>query len=84
MPGFNPEQAYGNVPDNQDVQQQVQQEPANQNNNRVERMGENEDRDWLDWLYNLSRILVMAAVVYFYSSPIRFLIVLVLGFSIYL
>lgn len=66
MPGFNPEQAYGNVPDNQDVQQQVQQEPANQNNNRVERMGENEDRDWLDWLYNLSRILVMAAVVYFY------------------
>lgn len=84
MPGFNPEQVYGNIPDNQEIQQQVQQEPVNQNNNRVERMGEIEDRDWLDWLYNLSRIMVMAAVVYFYSSPIRFMIVLILGLSIYM
>lgn len=50
--------------------------------------GANEDvafnRDWLDLFYMLSRIVVLFGIVYFYSSPLRFLIVTFLGFAIYL
>ncbi|XP_051171595.1 homocysteine-responsive endoplasmic reticulum-resident ubiquitin-like domain member 2 protein [Leptopilina boulardi] len=42
------------------------------------------NRDWLDLFYMLSRIVVLLAIVYFYSSPIRFLIVAFLGFAMYL
>ncbi|XP_015595839.1 homocysteine-responsive endoplasmic reticulum-resident ubiquitin-like domain member 2 protein [Cephus cinctus] len=41
-------------------------------------------RDWLDFLYMLSRMIVLFSIVYFYSSPLRFLIVTFLGFAIYL
>ncbi|XP_015179620.1 PREDICTED: homocysteine-responsive endoplasmic reticulum-resident ubiquitin-like domain member 2 protein [Polistes dominula] len=40
--------------------------------------------DWLDFFYMLSRIIVLFSIVYFYSSPLRFLIVTFLGFVIYL
>ncbi|XP_053987224.1 homocysteine-responsive endoplasmic reticulum-resident ubiquitin-like domain member 2 protein [Hylaeus volcanicus] len=42
------------------------------------------DRDWLDFFYMLSRIIVLFSIVYFYSSPLRFLIVIFLGFVMYL
>lgn len=42
------------------------------------------NRDWLDFFYMLSRIVVLFGIVYFYSSPLRFLIVTFLGFAIYL
>lgn len=42
------------------------------------------NRDWLDFFYTLSRIIVLFGIVYFYSSPLRFLIVTFLGFAIYL
>lgn len=42
------------------------------------------NRDWLDFFYMLSRIVVLFGIVYFYSSPLRFLIVTFLGFVIYL
>ncbi|XP_032680808.1 homocysteine-responsive endoplasmic reticulum-resident ubiquitin-like domain member 2 protein [Odontomachus brunneus] len=42
------------------------------------------NRDWLDFFYMLSRIIVLFGIVYFYSSPLRFLIVTFLGFVIYL
>lgn len=42
------------------------------------------NRDWLDFFYMLSRIIVLFGIVYFYSSPLRFLIVTFLGFAIYL
>lgn len=42
------------------------------------------NRDWLDTFYMFSRIIVLFSIVYFYSSPIRFLIVSILGFGIYL
>lgn len=42
------------------------------------------NRDWLDLFYMLSRIIVLFGIVYFYSSPLRFLIVTFLGFAIYL
>lgn len=41
-------------------------------------------RDWLDYFYILSRLLVLLAILYFYSSPARFLIVLSLGLILYL
>lgn len=42
------------------------------------------NRDWLDFFYTLSRIILLFGIVYFYSSPLRFLIVTFLGFAIYL
>lgn len=45
---------------------------------------ENPERDWLDIFYMLSRAMVLFSVVYFYSSPIRFIFVLLLGFGLYL
>ncbi|KAK9891111.1 hypothetical protein WA026_013430 [Henosepilachna vigintioctopunctata] len=45
---------------------------------------ENNDRDWLDNFYTISRLLVFFSVVYFYSSFLRFSLVLILGLSIYL
>lgn len=45
---------------------------------------ENPERDWLDVFYMLSRAMVLFSVVYFYSSPIRFLFVLLLGLGLYL
>ncbi|KAF2897155.1 hypothetical protein ILUMI_09021 [Ignelater luminosus] len=65
-----------NPPDAQEVQapqaQQRQRDP------------ENPDRDWLDVFYILTRVLVLFSVVYFYSSPLRFIFVLLLGFGFYL
>ncbi|XP_070530256.1 homocysteine-responsive endoplasmic reticulum-resident ubiquitin-like domain member 2 protein isoform X2 [Cardiocondyla obscurior] len=52
------------------------------NNGAAEDAGFN--RDWLDFFYMLSRIIVLFGIVYFYSSPLRFLIVTFLGFAIYL
>ena len=42
------------------------------------------NRDWLDVFYMLSRIILFFTLVYFYSSPLRFLIVTFLGFAMYL
>ncbi|XP_044737109.1 homocysteine-responsive endoplasmic reticulum-resident ubiquitin-like domain member 2 protein [Chrysoperla carnea] len=42
------------------------------------------DRDWLDWFYVLSRLTVLLSIVYFYSSPLRFIIVFLLGCTMYL
>lgn len=42
------------------------------------------NRDWLDSFYMLSRVIVLFSIVYFYSSPLRFLIVTFLGFAVYL
>ncbi|CAH1364969.1 hypothetical protein MTP99_001289 [Tenebrio molitor] len=50
----------------------------------VQRDPENPERDWLDIFYMLSRVMVLFSVVYFYSSPLRFVFVLLLGFTLYL
>lgn len=42
------------------------------------------DRDWLDWFYVFSRVLVLFCIVYFYSSPLRFAFVLLLGIGLYM
>ncbi|XP_011503788.1 PREDICTED: homocysteine-responsive endoplasmic reticulum-resident ubiquitin-like domain member 2 protein [Ceratosolen solmsi marchali] len=58
----------------------------NENNNANGRddifLGNN--RDWLDNFYVLSRIVILFSIVYFYSSPLRFIIVTFSGFLIYL
>ncbi|GAB1858990.1 Homocysteine-responsive endoplasmic reticulum-resident ubiquitin-like domain member 2 protein [Camponotus japonicus] len=73
-----------NVVDEQAAQPVAQDAPEiNAGNNDVA-----EDaafnRDWLDFFYTLSRIILLFGIVYFYSSPLRFLIVTFLGFAIYL
>lgn len=45
---------------------------------------EQENRDWLDILYSMSRLMILLCLVYFYSSPIRCLVVVLIGISIYL
>ncbi|XP_012267965.1 homocysteine-responsive endoplasmic reticulum-resident ubiquitin-like domain member 2 protein [Athalia rosae] len=64
-------------------------EANNLNNNAVvaEERGDGGiglNRDWLDFFYMLSRVIVLFSIVYFYSSPLRFLIVTFLGFAVYL
>jgi len=57
--------------------------PANEpapNNEEEERA----NRDWLDWFYIVSRLLVLFSIVYFYSSPVRFFVVSTLGVIMYL
>lgn len=45
---------------------------------------EQENRDWLDIIYSVSRLMILLCLVYFYSSPIRCLVVVLIGISIYL
>ena len=45
---------------------------------------EQENRDWLDILYSMSRLMILLCLVYFYSSPVRCLVVVLIGISIYL
>ncbi|GLH02415.1 Homocysteine-responsive endoplasmic reticulum-resident ubiquitin-like domain member 2 protein [Gryllus bimaculatus] len=42
------------------------------------------NRDWLDWFYFMSRLMVLFSIVYFYSSPTRFVIVSALAIMMYL
>ncbi|KAF5890401.1 homocysteine-responsive endoplasmic reticulum-resident ubiquitin-like domain member 2 protein, partial [Clarias magur] len=56
------------------------EQPANQNPQMNAQGGavQNEDelnRDWLDWLYTVSRAAVLLSIVYFYSSFSRFVMV---------
>uniref|UniRef100_A0A8D9BB16 Homocysteine-responsive endoplasmic reticulum-resident ubiquitin-like domain member 2 protein n=1 Tax=Cacopsylla melanoneura TaxID=428564 RepID=A0A8D9BB16_9HEMI len=62
---------------------QVQHVP-DPNENQADNPGEGRPRDWLDWFYLSSRALIFLTIVCFYSSPFRFLLVLVIGFAIYL
>lgn len=45
---------------------------------------ENAGRDWLDWFYMTSRAAAFFAFVYFYTTPMRFLVVFCLGLLMYL
>lgn len=61
------------------VQPQAQPRFPNVNHEEVQ-----ENRDWLDMFYAMSRLMILLTLVYFYSSPLRCLFVLVIGVSIYL
>lgn len=73
--------------------------PANQDvaNNRQEQIrmnaqggpvfddedDEEGNRDWLDWVYTLSRFAVLLSIVYFYSTISRFVLVFGFFFMVY-
>ncbi|XP_058233013.1 homocysteine-responsive endoplasmic reticulum-resident ubiquitin-like domain member 2 protein isoform X2 [Hemibagrus wyckioides] len=65
------------------------EQPANQNPQMNAQGGAmpNEDelnRDWLDWLYTVSRAAVLLSIVYFYSSFSRFVMVIGAMLLVYL
>ncbi|KAF7266702.1 hypothetical protein GWI33_019994 [Rhynchophorus ferrugineus] len=63
--------------------QPVQEAPVPPNQpERV--LDENEPRDWLDRTYMFGRAVILFSVVYFYSSPARFLFVLAFAVALYL
>ncbi|XP_017776845.1 PREDICTED: homocysteine-responsive endoplasmic reticulum-resident ubiquitin-like domain member 2 protein [Nicrophorus vespilloides] len=90
------QQAAQAIPDMQDQPQDPAQPPAYQPqaqqpqipNIPEAHIGRDPDRegnrDWLDVFYLLSRMMVFISVVYFYSSPVRFIFVVVLGLALYL
>ena len=41
------------------------------------------NRDWLDWVYTLSRFGVLISIVYFYSTFNRFVLVFSFFFAVY-
>lgn len=42
------------------------------------------NRDWLDWVYTLSRAVILLSIVYFYSSFSRFVMVMMAMLVLYL
>ncbi|KAM7421530.1 hypothetical protein PAMA_015597 [Pampus argenteus] len=80
QPPLGPNQAPNPLPENQ---------PANPNIQMNAQGGAvlNEDelnRDWLDWLYTVSRAGVLLSIVYFYSSFSRFVMVIGAMLLVYL
>lgn len=65
------------------AQQQAEQAPIVQPP-RFQAGEEEENRDWLEILYTLSRLLVLSSLVYFYSSPGRCSIVIIVALLYYL
>ncbi|XP_072548676.1 homocysteine-responsive endoplasmic reticulum-resident ubiquitin-like domain member 2 protein isoform X2 [Salminus brasiliensis] len=66
-----------------------EEQPANQNLQMNAQGGAmlNEDelnRDWLDWLYTVSRAAILLSIVYFYSSFSRFVMVIGAMLLVYL
>lgn len=57
--------------------------PPNNNNVGEEREA-GARADWLDTFEIFARLLVLSSIVYFYSSPSRFFVVIFLGFAVYL
>lgn len=45
---------------------------------------EQDNRDWLDRFYSVTRLLALLTLVFFYSSPLRCLVVAIIAIGIYL
>lgn len=71
------------VPAQQQAQPVAQQQEAAQPRFPNIIQDEQENRDWLDILYSMSRLMILLCLVYFYSSPFRCLIVIIIGAAIY-
>lgn len=61
--------------------QQLQQQPRFP---MLAQEPEGENRDWLDGVNIICRMLMLAAMIYFYSSPARCLLVVAIGLGLYL
>ncbi|XP_063614917.1 homocysteine-responsive endoplasmic reticulum-resident ubiquitin-like domain member 2 protein [Penaeus indicus] len=70
----------------QQQQQQPQQIRMNAQGGEVDDDDDDEGmgRDWLDWIYVLSRMVVLLSIVYFYSTVSRFMIVVCIAMLLYL
>lgn len=56
--------------------------PVNERNDDEVDEGRDENRanrDWLEWFYIISRLFILFTVVYFYSSPERFIMVIAMA-----
>lgn len=72
-----------NMPQGAQPQQApVEPQPPAPQPQRVDQ--EHQNRDWLDVFYVMSRLMVFISIVYFYSSPLRFLFVVLFGLGLYL
>ena len=83
----NPNPAAPNVPDNQRAAGAGGDAPIRMNAQGgmvMDDDDENMNRDWLDWMYTLSRVAVLLSIVYFYSTFTRFVLVLSLFIMAYL
>ncbi|CAI6348975.1 unnamed protein product [Macrosiphum euphorbiae] len=74
-----PDVPINNNNNNQPADQNI---PANNPNINIQDAGPNQD--WLDWLYVSSRVFIFISVIYFYSSPGRFLVVAGFALILYL
>uniref|UniRef100_A0A023EZ79 Putative cysteine-responsive endoplasmic reticulum-resident ubiquitin-like domain member 2 protein n=1 Tax=Triatoma infestans TaxID=30076 RepID=A0A023EZ79_TRIIF len=70
-------------------QQQVEP-PENLQENRAVVLNQAEaeedgvaQRDWLEWMYIMTRLIVLFSVVYFYSSPLRFIVVMTMALLLF-
>lgn len=84
-PGVDASAAVNASPNQQPIQQQ-QQPVAEPEQRRFPNIvqEEQENRDWLDILYSMSRLIILLCLVYFYSSPVRCIGVILIGVLIYL
>lgn len=72
------------LPQQQQQQQPQPQEVVNEAARQIQADDDAENRDWLEILYTLSRLLVLLSLVYFYSSPGRCSIVIIVIVLYYL
>lgn len=84
MPANQLVQADGQPQDQPQQQPGGEVQPAQPRFPNVNHEEVQENRDWLDMFYAMSRLMILLTLVYFYSSPLRCLFVLVMGVSIYL
>ncbi|GJQ66413.1 hypothetical protein Trydic_g4427 [Trypoxylus dichotomus] len=62
----------------------VQQPAVQQQQQQQQDAERDQNRDWLDVFYTISRVMIFASIIYFYSSPLRFIFVLLLCSGLYL
>lgn len=86
-----PQEPLDNNAQPQPPQQQQQNPPQirmNAQGGEVDEEDENGEegvgRDWLDWVYMASRCAVLLSIVYFYSTPSRFMLVICIAMLLYL
>lgn len=86
-PGIGQTPAQSNQHDPQSQQPQVARvnQDVQMNAQGGEILNEEElNRDWLDWVYTISRAVILLSVVYFYSSFSRFVMVMIAMLVLYL
>lgn len=78
---------YANNVNSNNTEEQSQPAEAAEANVAENNPAEEDDefnQDWLDIFYMLSRSIVLFTIIYFYSSPQRLFMVILLGFAMYL